>query len=191
MSRSVCTNRSFIVLMSFEKKPMAFRPFLVRKSAVRATALSTSNVQRRRGFLRHHSIRMPECHVADVGTRSTNSAGIRAARRRPRVDHPAASGWRSARRWAGHDRLSTGAAARICAGAWERPPTPRRRPFESEGRITLPYLRAGEPVVAGFSSGTHVVALRSYLKPLALLRASLVEFMTKYHLLLFLFVTWT
>src|SRR5262245_7181933 len=65
-------------------------------------------------------------------------------------------------------------------------------------RRSLPYLlpglcegAVGVPVVAGVSSGTHVIALRSYLKPLALLRASLVEFMTRYHLLLFLFVTWT
>src|SRR5215831_4788704 len=72
------------------------------------------------------------------------------------------------------------------------PPRPRG------GRRSLPYLlpglcvgAVGVPVVAGVSSGTHVIALRSYLKPLALLRASLVEFMTRYHLLLFLFVTWT
>jgi hypothetical protein len=49
----------------------------------------------------------------------------------------------------------------------------------------LPYLfwrgaaGAGVPVVAGASSGVHVIALRSYLKPLALLSASFVEFMTK------------
>jgi hypothetical protein len=38
------------------------------------------------------------------------------------------------------------------------------------------------------SSGNHFISLRSYLKPLALLRASLFEFMTRYHLLLFLSV---
>lgn len=60
----------------------------------------------------------------------------------------------------------------------------------------LPYLLigrcegvAGEPVVAGASSGTQVIALRSYLKPFAPFKASLVEFMTRYHLLLFLVVT--
>src|SRR6476619_2457769 len=50
---------------------------------------------------------------------------------------------------------------------------------------------AGVPVVAGASSGIQVMASRSYLNPLALFRASFVEFMTKYHLLLSLLVTWT
>src|SRR5215467_15079845 len=50
---------------------------------------------------------------------------------------------------------------------------------------------AGVPVVAELSSGSHFIALRSYLKPLAFLSASLVVFITRYHLLLFLFVTWT
>src|SRR5215211_4232672 len=61
-------------------------------------------------------------------------------------------------------------------------------------RKALPYLLpglcdglAGVPVVAEASSGTHFITLRSYLKPLAFLSASLVEFMTRYHLLLFLF----
>jgi hypothetical protein len=38
---------------------------------------------------------------------------------------------------------------------------------------------AGVPVVAGASSGIHVMALRSYLNPLALLSASFVEFITR------------
>src|SRR5262245_36444124 len=50
---------------------------------------------------------------------------------------------------------------------------------------------AGVPVVAGASSGIQVIALRSYLNPLALLSASFVEFMTKYHLLLSLVVVRT
>jgi hypothetical protein len=41
------------------------------------------------------------------------------------------------------------------------------------------------PVVVEVSSGTHFIALRSYLKPFAFLSASLVEFMTKYQLLFF------
>jgi cytochrome bd-type quinol oxidase subunit 2 len=47
---------------------------------------------------------------------------------------------------------------------------------------------AGVPVVAGESSGVQVIALRSYLNPFAALSASFVEFMTRYHLLLFLLV---
>src|SRR5262245_48937949 len=43
---------------------------------------------------------------------------------------------------------------------------------------------AGEPVVAGESSGSQVIALRSYLNPFALLSASLVEFITTKYLLL-------
>ena len=50
---------------------------------------------------------------------------------------------------------------------------------------------AGVPVLAGASSGIHVIALRSYLNPLALLSASFVEFMTRYHLLLSLVVVLT
>src|SRR5258707_11487716 len=48
---------------------------------------------------------------------------------------------------------------------------------------------------SGFSSqgpaysGIQVIALRSYLKPFALLSASLLEFITRYHLLLSLLVT--
>jgi hypothetical protein len=38
---------------------------------------------------------------------------------------------------------------------------------------------AGVPVVAGASSGIQVIALRSYLNPLALLSASFVEFITR------------
>jgi hypothetical protein len=38
-------------------------------------------------------------------------------------------------------------------------------------------------------SGIQVIALRSYLKPFALLSASLLEFITRYHLLLSLLVT--
>src|SRR4051812_36078993 len=50
---------------------------------------------------------------------------------------------------------------------------------------------AGVPVVAGASSGIQVIALRSYLNPLAVLSASFVEFSTRYHLLLFLVVVRT
>src|ERR1700716_4357677 len=50
---------------------------------------------------------------------------------------------------------------------------------------------AGVPVVAGASSGIQVIALRSYLNPFAVFNASLVEFMTRYHLLLSLVVAWT
>jgi hypothetical protein len=42
----------------------------------------------------------------------------------------------------------------------------------------------GLPVVAGVSSGIHVMLVRSYLNPFAFFRASLVEFITRYHLLL-------
>src|ERR1700732_1038737 len=49
----------------------------------------------------------------------------------------------------------------------------------------------GLPVVAGISSGIHVILVRSYLNPFALFRASLVEFITRYHLLLSLLLTWT
>jgi len=47
----------------------------------------------------------------------------------------------------------------------------------------LPGFGALVPVVE-LSSGTHVIALRSYLNPLAFLSASLLVFITKYHLLL-------
>src|SRR5262245_13933950 len=53
MSRSACTNRSSIVLMSFEKKPMAVHPFFSwckRRDQLRATAPSISNVRRSQGF---------------------------------------------------------------------------------------------------------------------------------------------
>ena len=50
---------------------------------------------------------------------------------------------------------------------------------------------AGVPVVAGPSSGIRVIALRSYLNPFAVLSASLVAFITRYHLLLSLVVTCT
>jgi len=42
----------------------------------------------------------------------------------------------------------------------------------------------GLPVVAEVSSGIHVMLVRSYLNPFAFFRASLVEFITRYHLLL-------
>src|SRR6185503_5095934 len=51
--------------------------------------------------------------------------------------------------------------------------------------------RAGVPVVAGASSGIQVIASRSYLNPFAAFSASFVEFITRYHLLLSLLVTWT
>src|SRR6266436_3516573 len=65
------------------------------------------------------------------------------------------------------------------------------------GQMLLAYLSergAGAvcvPVVAGASSGIQVIALRSYLNPFALFSASLVEFITRYHLLLSLVVAWT
>src|SRR4051794_28681340 len=48
---------------------------------------------------------------------------------------------------------------------------------------------AGDPVVEGVSSEIQVIALRSYLNPFALFRASFVAFITRYHLLLSLVVT--
>src|SRR3954454_5801650 len=71
--------------------------------------------------------------------------------------------------------------------------------FRLQSRTVSVYLfcrgagagAAGVPVVAGESSGVQVIALRSYLNPFAALSASFVEFMTRYHLLLFLLVTWT
>src|SRR5207237_469064 len=64
---------------------------------------------------------------------------------------------------------------------------PRRRPVAPQ-RIR-PLGRgvgsvAGPPVVAGALSGIQAIALRSYLNPGALLRASFVVFMTAHHLLL-------
>src|SRR3954452_15686609 len=64
----------------------------------------------------------------------------------------------------------------------------------SESDLHPRYLlgrRAGVPVVAGASSGIQVIASRSYLNPLAAFSASFVEFITRYHLLLSLLVTWT
>src|SRR5262249_12540546 len=54
MSRSVCTNRSSIVLMSFEKKPMTSFLSCLGAAAISfvATALSIGNVQRGQGFPR-------------------------------------------------------------------------------------------------------------------------------------------
>src|SRR5712691_6424019 len=49
----------------------------------------------------------------------------------------------------------------------------------------------GPPVVAGAFSGTQAMALRSYLNPGAIFSASLVAFMTGYHLLLPLVLNWT
>ena len=70
---------------------------------------------------------------------------------------------------------------------------PPARPLEIRAESPmLPGLcegAVGAPVVAGAYSGIHFISLRSYLKPLAFLSASFVEFMTRYHLLLFLFVT--
>src|SRR3954447_6522964 len=71
--------------------------------------------------------------------------------------------------------------------------------FRLQSRTVSVYLfchgagagAAGVPVVAGASSGVQVIALRSYLNPFAAFSASFVEFMTRYHLLLFLLVTWT
>src|SRR5947207_1333870 len=58
-------------------------------------------------------------------------------------------------------------------------------------RGAVPGAGAGDPVVAADYSGIQVMALRSYLKPLAALSESLVAFITKYHLLLSLVVTCT
>jgi len=56
-----------------------------------------------------------------------------------------------------------------------------RRPPRSSQQVS--YRRgggaAGEPVVAEASSGSQVIALRSYLNPVALLSASFVEFITR------------
>src|SRR5262249_3274542 len=46
------------------------------------------------------------------------------------------------------------------------------------------------PVVAGVLSGVQTIAVRSYLYPGAFFSASLVVFMTRYHLLLLLVVAW-
>jgi hypothetical protein len=65
--------------MSFEKKPMAVPSFLGASAVAhqfRAIALSTGNVQTRtRVPATISSIQVSECHVADVGTRKTNSPG--------------------------------------------------------------------------------------------------------------------
>src|SRR6516164_6670531 len=117
---------------------------------------------------------MCECHVADIGTPNetsrTESAFSIGARKRPH---------------AGRSSLTSP----VCAGARQR----GRRGHSAARTGSLPYLLLGfcVPVVAGCSSGTQVIALRSYLKPLAFLRVSLLAFMTRYHLLLFLFVAWT
>src|ERR1700704_5482565 len=79
---------------------------------------------------------------------------------------------------------------------WRAPRGTWAAPAREREGLFPPYLRSrserrrdadGHRV----SSGTHFISLRSYLKPLALLRASLFEFMTRYHLLLFLLVIWT
>ena len=68
--------------------------------------------------------------------------------------------------------------------------TSRRGMKAAEGYIGGPEVKsasfyrrgggaAGEPVVAGASSGSQVIALRSYLNPFALLSASFVEFITR------------
>jgi hypothetical protein len=54
--------------------------------------------------------------------------------------------------------------------------------------VQRPSSRVPEPVVVGAFSGIHAMALRSYLRPGAAFIASLVVFITMYHLLLFLFV---
>src|SRR5262249_38607870 len=129
-----------------------------------------------------NSIRMPECHVVDVGTRKNSSADLMQA-----ADESVPIGW-----LIGHAVASLAYRRRR-----KGPPAPRRRPFEAR-KDRGPYLLldrgaglAGEPVVAGASSGIHVIALRSYLKPLAFLSRSLVAFMTRSPLLLFLFVPGT
>jgi hypothetical protein len=88
-------------------------------------------------------------------------------------------------------------ALSLLAGPWpaERAavsggPRSRKR-FGARYRFCRGAGGAGVPVVAGASSGVQVIALRSYLNPLALLSASFVEFMTRYHLLLSLVVVRT
>src|SRR5215467_2951337 len=65
-----------------------------------------------------------------------------------------------------------------------------RRPARRSVGYRLLGFGALVPVVE-LSSGIHVIALRSYLKPLALLSASLVVLITKCHLLLSLVLAWT
>ena len=50
---------------------------------------------------------------------------------------------------------------------------------KSIGGYRFGFCRGGLPVVAEASSGTQVMALRSYLKPFAAFSASLVEFITR------------
>jgi len=93
------------------------------------------------------------------------------------------------------------AASRLSADAWiagiaaieEGPPkwTPAARGKSRRYRFWRGAAGAGVPVVAGASSGIQVIALRSYLNPLALLSASFVVFIMRYHLLLSLVVVWT
>src|ERR1700757_5003790 len=79
MSRSVCTNSSSIVVMSFEKKPMTFILSWCNRDQLGCHRASTGNVQSRRGVPANrqiNSIRMPECRAADVGTRRNSSADL-------------------------------------------------------------------------------------------------------------------
>src|SRR5215467_661064 len=70
MSRSVCTNRSSIVLMSFEKKPMTFIPFLVQPRSASLQPRFRSATCNAAGGSPRASDLTPECHVPDLGTRS-------------------------------------------------------------------------------------------------------------------------
>src|SRR5262245_15744258 len=89
----------------------------------------------------------------------------------------------------GQEVVRNQAIEKGAAGQHRRPAISRR--FGARYRFWRGAAGAGVPVVAGASSGIQVIALRSYLNPLALLSASFVEFMTRYHLLLSLVVVRT
>src|SRR5262245_217927 len=72
MSRSACTNRSSIVLMSFEKKPMASSFLFLVQRARSASCNRAFDQQRAARPGVPYGPPMPECHVADLGTWRTN-----------------------------------------------------------------------------------------------------------------------
>ena len=66
-----------------------------------------------------------------------------------------------------------------CGGAGKAGPRSADRWSDSIDSYRFGFCRGGLPVVAGASSGTQVIALRSYLKPFAAFSASLVAFITR------------